>query len=192
MDYNYIKSLHIIFVVCWFAVMFYLPRLFIYFVEANEEEIVAKNVLQKQFLIMQKRLLFGIAWPAAIGTYVFGFWMIYENPLFLQQGWMMVKLCFVFFLTLYHLQCNLIYNQYKNGVIKLSSFKLRLFNEAATIILVAVVFIVELQHALNWIYAVFGLILFAVLLTLAIRLYRKLRIKKMSNNIPKTSTENEQ
>lgn len=178
MPYEYVKSLHIIFVVCWFAGLFYIPRLFIYFVEADEREPAAKEALQSQFKIMQKRLWYGITWPAMVGTYVFGFWMIYLVPAYLQQPWMLIKLVFIFFLTVYHLQCGLIRKQQAEGIIKYSSFKLRIFNEIATVILVSVVFIVVLKSTLDWLYGVLGLVIFIAALMMAITIYKKLRIKK--------------
>jgi protoporphyrinogen IX oxidase len=177
MDFQYIKALHIIFVVCWFAGLFYMPRLFIYFVEARNNDALIAEALQKQFLIMQKRLWYGITWPSMIATYIFGFWMIFLNPNYLQQPWMMLKLAFIFGLTLYHLQCGLIRKQQQAGIIKYSSFLLRVFNEIATVILVAVVFIVVLKDTLNWLYGLLGLAIFIALLMIAINVYRKLRKK---------------
>jgi putative membrane protein len=177
MPFQYIKALHIIFVVCWFAGLFYMPRLFIYFVEAETEEPLIKSALQKQFVLMQKRLWYGITWPAMIGTYIFGFWMIYQTPAYLQQPWMMLKLVFILALTIYHLQCGIIRKQLSNGIINFSSFKLRLFNEIATVILVAVVFIVVLKDTLNWLYGILGLAIFIAVLMLAINIYKKLRKK---------------
>jgi putative membrane protein len=178
MPYEYVKSLHIIFVVCWFAGLFYIPRLFIYFVEAEEREPLVREALQSQFKIMQKRLWFGITWPALVGTYVFGFWMIYLVPAYLQQPWMLIKLVFIFFLTVYHLQCGHIRKQQAAGIIKISTFKLRIFNEIATVILVSVVFIVVLKSTLDWLYGVLGLVIFIAALLMAIAIYKKLRIKK--------------
>lgn len=178
MSYEYVKALHIIFVVCWFAGLFYIPRLFIYFVEAQEREPVVREALQSQFKIMQKRLWYGITWPAMVGTYIFGFWMIYLIPAYLQQPWMMIKLVFIFLLTLYHLQCGAIRKQQAENIIKFSSMKLRIFNEAATVILVSVVFIVILKSTLDWLYGVLGLLIFIIALMVAITLYKKLRIKK--------------
>jgi putative membrane protein len=152
--------------------------LFIYFVEADEREPAAKEALQSQFKIMQKRLWYGITWPAMVGTYVFGFWMIYLVPAYLQQPWMLIKLVFIFFLTVYHLQCGLIRKQQAEGIIKYSSFKLRIFNEIATVILVSVVFIVVLKSTLDWLYGVLGLVIFIAALMMAITIYKKLRIKK--------------
>ena len=74
--YNYIKALHIIFVVTWFSGMFYMVRLFIYNTEAGDKDELTKQVLRRQFGIMIKRLWLGITWPSAILTVVFGTWMI--------------------------------------------------------------------------------------------------------------------
>ena len=72
LDYNYIKALHIIFVVNWFAGLFYMPRLFIYTAEANDKMEPEKSILIAQFKIMQRKLWYIITWPAAIITLIFG------------------------------------------------------------------------------------------------------------------------
>ena len=177
MDFQYIKALHIIFVVCWFAGLFYMPRLFIYFVEAETETQLIKIALQKQFKLMQKRLWFGITWPSMIGTFIFGFAMIYMVPSYLNQPWMLLKLLFILVLSIYHFVCGSIRKQQSNDVIKYTSFKLRVFNEIATIILVSVVFIVVLKDTLNWLYGLFGLLVFIALLVFAINIYKKMRVK---------------
>ena len=178
MDLEYIKALHIIFVICWFAGLFYIVRLFVYFAEAESKPEIEKNILQAQFKIMQRKLWYIITWPAMIGTWVFGMWMAIELYGFIYPTWLKLKIAFVFGLTLYHLLCGLILNQQKNGIVKYSSFKLRLWNEVSTLFLVAIVFLVVLRNALNWLYGVVGLILLGLLLTLAVRVYRKLRMKK--------------
>ena len=178
MDLEYIKALHIIFVICWFAGLFYIVRLFVYFAEAESKPEIEKNILQAQFKIMQRKLWYIITWPAMIGTWVFGLWMAIEMYGFIYPAWLVLKIAFVFGLTLYHLQCGLILNQQKNGIVKYSTFKLRLWNEVSTLFLVAIVFVVVLKNTLNWLYGVVGLILLGLLLTLAVRVYRKLRMKK--------------
>lgn len=177
MNTIYIKALHIIFVVTWFAGLFYIVRLFIYHTEANQKVEPEKTILITQFKIMQKRLWFGITWPSAVLTWIFGLWMIWENPGFLMAPWFQVKLTLVLLLTIYHLSCGAILNQLKNDVIKYSSNQLRVWNEVATIFLVAIVFLVELQHATNWLYGLGGLIAFTVLLMLAIKIYKAIRIR---------------
>jgi len=103
--FDYIKALHIIFVVCWFAGLFYIVRLFIYQVEANQKTETERNILVPQYQLMQKRLWYGITWPSAILTMVFGFWMYFLNfDYYLSQPWMLLKLIFVGILFLYHLR----------------------------------------------------------------------------------------
>ena len=182
MDINYIKALHIIFVVCWFAGLFYMVRLFIYNKEAYEKEEPVKSILTQQLIMMQKKLWYIITWPAGIGTFVFGFWMIFSNLAYLTMPWMWLKLIFVGFLALYHLQCQVIYNQQKTGVFKFSSFKLRLFNELATVILVAVVFLVVVKSTGGLVWGMLGLFIFAAILMGGVYIYKKQR----SNN---TKTE---
>ena len=72
MNYLVVKSLHIISVVTWFAGLFYMPRLFVYFAEAETKSEVEKTILQNQFKIMQKRLWYGITWPSSIVVLIFG------------------------------------------------------------------------------------------------------------------------
>lgn len=181
MSYEYVKALHIIFVVTWFAGLFYIPRLFIYQVEANELNEPDKSILQKQFKKMAKPLWFGITWPSMILTYIFGWWVAWE--LLLKEGvlpgWFILKIAFVFGLTLYHLSLHYIYKQFQKDNYVYSSFKLRVWNEVATLFLVAIVFIVVLKNRGNWVWGLIGLILFALLLMLAIKLYKRVRAKKV-------------
>lgn len=178
MDFLYIKALHIIFVVTWFAGLFYIIRLFIYHVEAEKKMAPAKEILQTQYKLMSKRLWYIITWPSAILASLFAFWMLYESPYYLSEPWMHVKLAFVLALYFYHYSCHRIYKQLQNDIIKYSAFKLRLWNEVATIILFAIVFLVTLKSAINWVWGVVGILLFGVLLMLFIRLYKKIRAKK--------------
>ena len=96
----YLKAVHIIFIVTWFAGIFYMPRLFIYNTEAADKPAEVKAALREQFTIMMKRLWFGITWPSAILTLIFGPWVMFSegwNKLLFQPAgrWLLVKLCFV-------------------------------------------------------------------------------------------------
>jgi len=103
MDFFYLKALHIIFVVTWFAGLFYIVRLFIYHVEAEDENETAKAILQKQYKLMSKRLWYGITWPSAVLTAFFAGWLLVTNfAYYLTQSWMHVKLTFVLALYIYH------------------------------------------------------------------------------------------
>lgn len=175
MDYLYIKALHVIFVICWFAGLFYMVRLFIYTKEASEKEEPAKSILTTQLLLMQRKLWFIITWPSFIGTFVFGTWMLILNPTILSFPWMWLKLVFVGLLALYHLQCHAYYKQQKSGVFKASSFKLRLFNELATVFLVAIIFLIIVRSTGSLVWSMLGLFIFASLLMGGVYIYKKQR-----------------
>lgn len=179
--YLYLKSLHLIFVITWFAGLFYIVRLFVYQIEANQKPEPEREILLKQYKIMTYRLWYIITWPSAILASIFAYWMLFFTELgnaWLQMPWMHVKLAFVFLLYLYHLKCHQIYNQLQNKNFKYSSNFMRLWNEGATIILFAVVFLVVLKNAINWIFGVLGIVLFSVLIMLGFRFYKKLRENK--------------
>ncbi len=170
---HYLKALHIIFVVTWFAGLFYIVRLFIYHTEANTKEEPQKSILQNQYKIMQKRLWYGITWPSMIITLILGGWMLWENSSFLLQAYFILKLCFVGGLVLYHLQCHVIFKQLQNDIVKYSSFKLRLWNELATVLLVAIVFLIVLKSNTGLIWGMLGLVVFSVTLMFAVKIYNK-------------------
>lgn len=182
MEFLYIKALHIIFVVTWFAGLFYIVRLFIYYAEAENKGEPTKSILQTQYKIMSKRLWYIITWPSAILTSLFAFWMLYLNPYYLSEPWMLVKLSFVLALYFYHAGCHKIFNQQQKGIVKYTSFKLRIWNEVATILLFAIVFLVVLKSAISWIWGVVGIILLGILLMVSIKLYKRLRAKKDWDN----------
>ena len=182
MDLAYIKALHIIFVVSWFAGLFYIVRLFIYFAEAEEKEETAKSILQTQYKLMSKRLWYIITWPSAILASFFAFWMLYLEPSYLLMPWMHVKLSFVLALYFYHAGCHKIFVQQQKGIVKYTSFKLRIWNEVATILLFTIVFLVVLKSTISWIWGVVGIILFGVLMMLGIKLYKNIRKKNSWEN----------
>jgi protoporphyrinogen IX oxidase len=174
--YSYVKALHIIFIVTWFAGMFYIVRLFIYNTEANEKSEPEKSILTKQFSIMLKRLWLGITWPSAILTLIFGTWMgfLYGSI----PSWLWVKLGFVAGLYAYHFTLQKIYSDEIKGVFKYTSNQLRIWNEVATIFLIAIVMIVSVKNSMSWIYGLVGLLLFVVVLMSAIKIYKRIRTKK--------------
>jgi len=181
MEYNYLKALHIIFVVTWFAGLFYIVRLFIYFAEAEDEDEGVKAILQKQYKLMSKRLWYGITWPSAILTLLFASWLLFFTPegrVWLNYKWVYIKLAFVVALYIYHFMCHKIFIQQQKGIVKYSSFKLRIWNEVATILLFAIVFLVILKTTISWIWGVVGIVLFGVILMIAINAYKRIRGKK--------------
>ncbi|NDP27544.1 MAG: CopD family protein [Flavobacterium sp.] len=178
--YNYLKSLHLIFVITWFAGLFYIVRLFVYQIEANDKPSPEKEILQKQYKIMTYRLWYIITWPSAVLASIFAFWMLFFTEMgnaWLQMPWMHVKLGFVFALYLYHYKCQRIFKELQNDEVKYTTNQMRLWNEGATIILFAVVFLVILKNAVNWIYGVVGIMLFSILIMLGFKFYKRIREK---------------
>ena len=175
--YNYIKALHLIFITTWFAGLFYIPRLFVYQIEAFHKPSPEKEILGKQLKLMAKRLWFIITWPSAILATIFAIWLLFIIPGWLEQGWMQVKLAFVVLLFLYHFKTHQIFNQLQVDKVKYTSNFMRIWNEGATIILFAVVFLVILKDTVSWIFGVVGIIGLGVFLMLGIKLYKKIREK---------------
>ena len=174
MTFLYIKALHIIFIVTWFAGLFYTPRLFIYIVEAHKKEDPEKYLLIRQFKIMLKRLWLGITWPSAILTLIFGISLLHYYSNHIPQ-WLWIKLGFVFGLYIYHFICHRIYKQLQSDKIKYSSNQLRIWNEVATIFLFAIIFLVILRNAVGVLWGLLGLVIFTLVLLLAIRIYKRIR-----------------
>lgn len=178
--YNYIKALHIIFIVTWFAGMFYIVRLYIYNTEANSKQEPEKSILQKQLNSMIKRLWFGITWPSAILTLIFGPWVMLNgnwDKLLMQASgrWLLIKLIFVVLLYVYHFTLHSIYKQQATGIFKYSSQQLRIWNEVATIFLVPIVMLATVKSSMSWLWGLVGLIGFVVVLMSAIKIYKALR-----------------
>jgi len=175
MAYNYIKALHIIFIVTWFSGMFYIVRLFIYNTEAAEKEGIEKEILQKQFSIMIRRLWMGITWPSAILTVIFGGWLVSFYPVIPQ--WLWIKLGFVVGLYIYHFTLQKIYKDEMKGIFRYTSNQLRVWNEVATIFLIAIVMIVTVKDNMSWLWGIVGLALFTAALMSAIKIYKIIRTK---------------
>ncbi len=178
--YNYIKSLHLIFVTTWFAGLFYIVRLFVYQIEANDKPSPEKEILQTQYKIMTYRLWYIITWPSAFLATLFAIWLLLLMPAWLQMPWMHLKLGFVVLLIAYQLKCQQIYTQLQKDKFNYSSNFMRLWNEGATLILFAVVFLVILKNAFDWIYGVIGIFVFSGVLLLGFQFYKRIRKKNKS------------
>ncbi len=175
--YNYIKSFHLIFVITWFAGLFYIPRLFVYQIESFHKPSPEKEILGKQLKLMSKRLWYIITWPSAILATIFAVWLLFLQPYWLEQPWMHVKLVFVILLIIYHLKTHQYFKQLQNDNVKKTSSFMRIWNEGATFILFAVVFLVILKNAINWVYGIIGLVVLGVLIMLGFKVYKNIRTK---------------
>lgn len=178
--YTYLKALHIVFVVTWFAGLFYMPRLFIYATEAGDRPAAERDVLRAQFAVMMRRLWYGITWPSAIITLFFGLSLLFHGGwyrvLFTQGGlWITLKLGFVLLLIAYHFFLHRIFKEEQRGEYRLTSVRLRVWNEAATVLLVTIVMLAVVKQTISLVWGLGGLAVLIASLLGGIALYRRTR-----------------
>ena len=175
-DYLIAKCFHIIFVVSYFAGLFYMVRLFIYHTEALEKEEPERSILHKQFSFMEERLWNIITVPALILMVLSGIYMFYAMQwVYFTQGWMHVKLLFIVFLFVYHYYSWRLMKRLQAGQTTLTSVQLRMLNEVATIILFVVVFAVVLRgyFVAYWYASLLAFVAMGVLIMLVVKLVNK-------------------
>ncbi|WP_188149914.1 protoporphyrinogen oxidase HemJ [Teredinibacter waterburyi] len=137
----WVKALHIISVVCWFAVLFYLPRLFVYHAMADND------TLREQFKIMERRLYYGIGVPSLIATLGFGAWaVVYAWEYYFASTWFWIKIALVLVLVIYHHVCGYYVKQFKKDKVTRNHVFFRWFNELPTVLLIAIVLLVVLKQ----------------------------------------------
>lgn len=175
--YLYIKALHLIFVITYFAGLFYMPRLMVYMVEAAERPQPETDIIIPQLQLMMRRLWQIITVPSAILGLIFGLWMLWINPFLLGKSWMLVKLVFVGLLILYHIQTHRFYKAFLQRNCQRSASFFRIWNEGATLILFAVIFLAILKDSIHWIFGLLGLFGLTFLIMLGIRVYKRYRNK---------------
>ncbi len=137
-----VLAFHLIFMVAWFAGLFYLPRLFVYHADAKDQ------ISTDRFKIMERRLLYGIMNPAALLTGIFGYWlMTYRWTWYSAQHWLHVKLILVLCLACYHGICIKFCHDFeKNQNYRTAGFY-RFFNEVPTVLLIAIILLAVLKPA---------------------------------------------
>jgi putative membrane protein len=176
MNYLFFKALHIIAVVTWFAGLFYMPRLFVYFAEAENKPDFEREVLQSQFKLMQRRLWFGITWPSAIAVFIFGGSLLKNYLPLSDHPWLVVKLALVVLLYAYHFFIHSIYKKQQNHSSSFSPMALRVINEISTLFLVSIVFLVVMKETLSMLWALVGLFIFIVVIMSGIKIYQLIRL----------------
>ncbi|MCC6600512.1 MAG: CopD family protein [Crocinitomicaceae bacterium] len=175
MDPLIVKSLHIIFVVTWFAGLFYIWRLFVYHAEAASKPEPERSILTKQYGLMERRLWYVITWPSCVLTMIFGTWLLVQNMSFLADAWMQVKLFFIAVLLAYQFYGQKVYRILQTQPDRYNSFYFRLLNEVGTVLLIAIVFLVVNKTSISWIWGVLGLIGIGIIITLVAKMYKKKR-----------------
>ncbi|PVZ15774.1 putative membrane protein [Pseudomonas sp. URIL14HWK12:I9] len=139
MLYLWLKALHIVVVVCWFAGLFYLPRLFVY--HAMSEDTASRE----RFKVMERKLYRGIMTPSMLLTLALGIWMLYLTPGWLQQGWMHAKLALVVLLVGYHHVCGAWVKRFARDENTRSHTFYRWFNEVPVLALIVIVILVVVK-----------------------------------------------
>jgi len=136
MTFLWVKSLHIIAIICWMAAIFYLPRLFVYHAMAEDQ------VSRDRFKIMERKLLKGIMTPAMIASLVFGIWLLTYG---FKGGWVVAKLALVGLMMAYHMWCAATVKKFAKDEIKHGHVFYRWLNEAPVVLMVAIIFLVVLK-----------------------------------------------
>lgn len=176
--YQYIKALHLIFVITWFAGLFYIPRLFIYQIESAYKPKPDREILGKLLKLMAWRLWYIITWPSMILATLFAVWLMILMPSLFNENWMIIKLVFVALLYVYHFKTHRMFLELQQDKVRYTSGFMRIWNEGATIILFAVVFLVILRSGIDWVFGLVGLLVLILLIMLGIKLYKRHREKK--------------
>jgi putative membrane protein len=194
MAYSWFKAFHLIGIVVWFAGLFYLVRLFIYHVEANQEPEPARTILKNQYQIMEKRLYHIITTPGMLVTVAMAIGLLSTEPEVLKEPWLHFKLLFVALLLVYHYYCGRLMNQLAADECLWHSQHLRALNEAPTFLLLVVVLLAVFKNNLPMditAWGIFGLIIFtAVTIQLYAKKRRRDKEKQVAqvNQVPQAQT----
>jgi protoporphyrinogen IX oxidase len=179
MAYLWFKSFHIIGFVAWFAGLFYLPRLFVYHIEAGERPEAVKTILQTEFSVLEKRLYKLIMNPAMIFTLIMAAGIVWTEPEVMKQTWLHAKFALVLVLIGFHHYCGRIIKKLEAGTCTISSMQMRRLNEVPTILLALVVILAIFKGSFPTSITAWGTIAAVVAFAVIIQLYaRKRRLQK--------------
>jgi protoporphyrinogen IX oxidase len=181
MPYLWFKAFHIVGIVAWFAGMFYLPRLFVYHAEANEQPEAVRIVLQQQYQVMEQRLYRIIMTPAMLLTLIMAAAMLITAPDLLKETWLHVKLGLVLILVGYHHLCSRLMKEMAAGKFRFTGQQFRWFNEFPTVLFVIVVLLAVFKNNFPTSAASWGVFAMIVAMAAVIQLYaRKRRLARES------------
>ena len=180
--YLWFKTLHIVGVVVWFAGLFYLVRLFIYHVEAEELEPEVSLAFKNQYGLMEKRLANIITTPGMVVAVTMAIGLLVAQPSWLQQGWMHAKLAFVAALLAYHWFCYRLMGQLQAGRCAWSGKELRALNELPTLLLVIVVMLVVFKSQFPTSAATWFIVGLVVFMAASIQFYARWRRLKAESD----------
>ncbi|NEQ19760.1 MAG: protoporphyrinogen oxidase HemJ [Microcoleus sp. SIO2G3] len=177
MAYSWFKAFHIVGIVVWFAGLFYLVRLFIYHVEANQEPEPARTILKNQYQIMEKRLYSIITTPGMLVTVAMAIGLLTTEPDVLKEGWLHAKLGLVLLLIGYHHYCKRLMKQLAEDKCKWNSQQLRALNETPTVMLILIVLLAVFKNNLPTDITAWGIVGLVIAMAATIQLYARKRRK---------------
>ena len=172
-----LKALHIIGFVAWFAGLFYLVRIFVYHAEAKDKPVLERDILIRQYIVMENRVYKLIANPAMMFTISCGVGMLVLNPNYLTFGWMHIKLTLLIGLILYHLYCKKIMLELAKNENKNTSLQFRILNEVPTLFLIGIVLLAAFKTNINAFYIFGSMVVIAILFYIIVRRYKTYREK---------------
>lgn len=173
MFYLTAKAVHIVGFISWFAGLFYLVRLFIYHAEAGDKAEPERSILQRQFEAMQTRLWKIITLPAMTVTFAAGLAMV--SQIWPGERWLHYKFVWLALLVGYTFWCGRIRTQQAAGTSTWKSGRLRMFNEVATMLMAAIVFLAVFRSSMSAVWGALGLLGLGIALMVGIRVYRRIR-----------------
>ncbi|HAA15345.1 MAG TPA: protoporphyrinogen IX oxidase [Cytophagales bacterium] len=183
MDYLYIKALHIIFVVTWFAGLFYIMRLYIYHREAQDRPSEEQDILIPQYRMMERRLWYIIGWPSAILTFIFGLSLIIEGGFYQNMPtWLWVKVGILLALYGYHFLVHRMFVRSRTQPFRATSSQLRMLNEIPTLFLISIVFLAVTKSAARMGTGMVILLGIMVAFMIIIRLYKRAREARQASS----------
>ncbi|MCY7391816.1 MAG: protoporphyrinogen oxidase HemJ [Leptolyngbyaceae cyanobacterium CAN_BIN12] len=175
MAYFWFKAFHIVGIVCWFAGMFYLPRLFVYHAEAYEQPEPARSILTNQYQVMEKRLYSIIMTPAMLLTIAMAIGLVTTEPEVMKEPWMQIKLGFVLLLVGYHHYCKRIMKKLAANECKMTGQQFRWFNEIPTVFFVIIVMLAVFKNNLPMDLTTWLIAAMVIGMVAAIQLYARKR-----------------
>jgi len=175
MAYFWFKAFHIVGIVCWFAGMFYLPRLFVYHAEAYEQPEPARSILTNQYQVMEKRLYSIIMTPAMVLTIAMAIGLVTTEPEVMKEPWMQIKLGFVLLLVGYHHYCKRIMKKLAANECKMTGQQFRWFNEIPTVFFVIIVMLAVFKNNLPMDLTTWLIAAMVIGMVAAIQLYARKR-----------------
>lgn len=180
--YLYLKTIHLIFTVLWFVGLSAIGYVFVQHLEASQKTNPEKETLLKKFKSISKFIWKKIAWPSMILSFFFGIWLVSYRSFYLSDGWMQLKIAFVFILILLHLQYDRIFKKLQSDEIAYTPAGMKLFNLFPVLIFVFITFLSILRHGINWIYGSLILFCFIFLAARVLLLFKKIKTKRKPLN----------